>query len=152
MASLWRAVFLPVVLMMKAIATPVAMGVCAIVECGGRVVVVRHSYLPGLHLPGGGVDRGEHPAAAIVREMREEIGLVHSAPPQFVGLFIHKVGLVTNHIALYRLAEAEFSFRPGLEIRECRLIDPANPPDGVSGATRRRLTEYCTGLAGPGAW
>lgn len=152
MPSLWRSLFLPTVLTVRALATPVSMGVSAIVESAGRVVVVRHSYLPGYHLPGGGVDRGEAPADAVVREMREEIGLTHCAPPQFLGLYTRKVGPVTNHIALYRLAEAEFTFRPGLEIRECCLIKPDAPPEGVAAATCRRLAEYCVGQPGQGPW
>ena len=41
----------------------------------GRVLLVRHSYGHGLWgLPGGAVGRGEDPAAAAQRELREEIG------------------------------------------------------------------------------
>lgn len=36
---------------------------------------VRNSYKPGLTLPGGGIDRGESPHAAGLRETREEVGV-----------------------------------------------------------------------------
>jgi 8-oxo-dGTP pyrophosphatase MutT (NUDIX family) len=41
----------------------------------GRVLLVRHSYGPPMwSLPGGGLDRGEDPAHAAAREIREELG------------------------------------------------------------------------------
>jgi 8-oxo-dGTP pyrophosphatase MutT (NUDIX family) len=41
----------------------------------GRVLLVRHSYgLSIWALPGGGMGRGEEPAAAAAREFREELG------------------------------------------------------------------------------
>lgn len=55
-----------------------AYGVCGDDE--GRVLLVRgsaRSVRPGTwFLPGGGVEHGEHPAAAMVREAAEETGLV----------------------------------------------------------------------------
>jgi len=42
---------------------------------GGEILLVRHSYLRDWGLPGGLLDRGELPAAAAVREAREEVGL-----------------------------------------------------------------------------
>lgn len=148
---LWRWVQ-PAYLTMRALGCPTTVGVTALVECAGKIVLVRHSYLPGWHLPGGGVDRGETPAAAILREMREEIGLTHSAPPQLVGVLTRCSGPTTNHVLLYRLADAEFHFHPNLEIRECQLIDPAMPPEGTSAATRRRLTEYLTQMSPAARW
>jgi ADP-ribose pyrophosphatase YjhB (NUDIX family) len=54
-----------------------AYGVCR--DAGGRVLLVRaspRSVRPGTwFLPGGGVDHGEHPADAVVREVAEETGL-----------------------------------------------------------------------------
>jgi 8-oxo-dGTP pyrophosphatase MutT (NUDIX family) len=126
----------------QAILSPVALGACALVEREGRILLVRHSYVPGWLLPGGGVGRGEPPADAILRELKEEIGLVRSSPPEFVGLYSRRVGWVTNVIALYRIGDAEFVFRPNVEIREIRFVDPVVPPDGTPPSVRRRLSEF----------
>jgi 8-oxo-dGTP pyrophosphatase MutT (NUDIX family) len=134
---------LPGHLWLKALRSPVAFGVSAIVEDGdGRVILVRHSYQPGWHLPGGGVERGEPPASAILRELREEIGLLKSDAPELVGIFTRRVGFVTNTIALYRVCNAEFEFKPNYEIREIMRADPAAPPPDTAPGTRRRLAEH----------
>ncbi len=133
----------------KAMATPVAFGACAVLEdAQGRVLLVRHSYRPGWHLPGGGVAAGEPPAEAIVRELEEEIGFRHGATPELVGLFTRKVGWVTNLVALYRIRDAEIAFQPNAEIRKILYTDPAAPPPGTTHATRRRLAEML-GQAAP---
>lgn len=55
---------------------PEARGVGVAVWRGDRLLVVRTSYRgPLLGLPGGGVDAGEDPRAAAVRELREELGI-----------------------------------------------------------------------------
>jgi 8-oxo-dGTP pyrophosphatase MutT (NUDIX family) len=120
---------------------PVDVGVVAIVEQAGRVVLVRHSYKSGWLLPGGAVDRGEPPADAVIRELQEEIGLTQSAPPQLLGVFTRRHLWATNMILLYRVREAVFVFRPSWEIRAITLADPAAPPDGTGPAVGRRLKE-----------
>jgi 8-oxo-dGTP diphosphatase len=40
----------------------------------GRVLLVTPGYKPGLEIPGGYVQPGESPAAAAIREVREELG------------------------------------------------------------------------------
>ena len=60
----------------RSVISPSVLGVSGAVFDGeGRVLLVRHSYAPGWHLPSGGVKRGEHPDAAVRRELAEEVGL-----------------------------------------------------------------------------
>lgn len=127
--------------MVHALWAPVSVGASALVESEGRIVLVRHSYTPGWRLPGGGVERHEPPATAVLRELREEIGLTASDPPELFGLYVRKHGFATNLITLYRVRSARFSFKPNWEIRALTEADPAAPPDGTTAATRRRLAE-----------
>lgn len=52
----------------------VAAGVL-IIDSAGSVLLVKPNYKDGWDLPGGYVEPGESPAAAAVRELREELGL-----------------------------------------------------------------------------
>jgi 8-oxo-dGTP pyrophosphatase MutT (NUDIX family) len=126
----------------QALLTPVAYGACALIERDGQILLARHSYVSGWLLPGGGVGRGEPADAAILRELKEEIGLIRSAPPELFGLYSRKAGWATNVIVLYRIRDAEFDFKPNLEIREVRFADPRNPPEGTPPSVRRRLAEF----------
>ncbi len=108
----------------------------------GTVVLVRHRYMPGLCFPGGGVAAGEAPSDAILRELREELGMKRAGPLELFGLYTRRVGWTTNLVALYRLRSAEIDFRPNLEISEIMCADPHVPPADVSAATRRRLAEF----------
>ena len=75
-----------------AAATPAVPVVCAVIERAGHVLVAQrppHKLLPlKWEFPGGKVEPGEDPAAAIVREIREELGceirVIRALPP-----FIH---------------------------------------------------------------
>jgi 8-oxo-dGTP diphosphatase len=56
----------------------------AIVIAGDRVLLVERGAPPGVGLwtvPGGKLERGEHLAAAVVREVREETGLAVQCGP-----------------------------------------------------------------------
>lgn len=138
-------------LLLRAYRTPVCFGTNAIVELAdGRIVLVRHRYMPGLYLPGGGVNSGEAPADAVIRELKEEIGLQHFDALELFALYVRKVGRTTNHIALYRCTNAVIDFKSNFEISEITEVDPREPPPDTSPATRRRLAEF-TGAAAIGS-
>jgi 8-oxo-dGTP pyrophosphatase MutT (NUDIX family) len=125
----------------RAIWAPTAMGVAgAVFDDQGRLLLVKHRYNPGWRLPGGGVDRGEPPQDAILRELREEVGLC-GGTAEFFGLYVRKAGWVTAVIAVYRIYGAQVNFRPNLEIKEICYADPGMPPGGCTPAARKRLRE-----------
>jgi 8-oxo-dGTP pyrophosphatase MutT (NUDIX family) len=137
-----RSRFLPWLLAYKALRTPVAFGVSAIMpDEAGRILLVRQRYSPGWHLPGGGVERGEPPATAVIRELQEEVGLEKSGPAEFRGLYTRAVGITTNVVALYRVPDARIAFQPNAEIVEILWADPAAPPADATPATLRRFAE-----------
>jgi 8-oxo-dGTP pyrophosphatase MutT (NUDIX family) len=141
MPSLLSQTFFHLRILLGAILSPVAFGAHALVEQGGKIVLVRQSYAAGWHLPGGGVRHGEPPEKAVLRELQEELGLTWASEPEFVGIFTFKVWPATNVIALYRVREARFDFKANLEVREIVLADPASPPPGTLPGVRRRLAE-----------
>ncbi|WP_372892462.1 NUDIX domain-containing protein [Rhodosalinus sp.] len=56
-------------------------GVYAILPRGGRVLLTHQAEpWPEIQLPGGGIDPGEPPLAALFREVREETGWTIAAP------------------------------------------------------------------------
>jgi ADP-ribose pyrophosphatase YjhB (NUDIX family) len=108
----------------------------------GRVLLVRHTYLPGWHLPGGGVERGETAPCAIAREMAEEGGVESVGEPTIFALYSNHANYAGDHIALYRLN----AWKPcaplrGNEIAERGFFPPDAPPAGTAPGTLRRLAE-----------
>lgn len=150
---IWRRTVLAIFLTGKALITPAAFGANAVVEDDeGNVLLVRHTYLPGWHLPGGGVNPGEPAAEAIIRELKEEIGLIESDPPELMGVFTRKLVWIGNVIALYRVRNAKFKFKRNVEIIEMKFVDPKNLPDGIAPGTRRRLYEIADGTPPSHFW
>jgi 8-oxo-dGTP pyrophosphatase MutT (NUDIX family) len=128
---------------LRGIAAPVSLGARAIVlDENERMLLVRHTYVGGWHLPGGGVDRGETSADAITRELKEEVGLGASAPPELFGLYLRRAGRWSDHIALFVVREAWLNFQPNHEIAEIRFADSRSLPEGTSAGTVRRVAEF----------
>ena len=58
-----------------AVRRPETHGALAAIWCRGKILVIQTTYREAVSLPGGYVKRGESPEAAVVREIREEIGV-----------------------------------------------------------------------------
>ena len=139
--NIFQHALLRLFLTLKGLGSPVALGVAgAVFDDDGRVLLVRQSYMPGWRLPGGGVGRGEAPETALLRELKEEVGLA-GGTPVLKGIYSRRAGWVTNVILLFAVTGGHVDFRPNWEVREICFADPVAPPQGVSDATRRRLAE-----------
>ena len=67
------------------------LGVRAVVLDGeNRVFLVRHSYVSGWHLPGGGVETGETFLSSLRRELIEEGRIEMTGQPLLHGLFFNR--------------------------------------------------------------
>jgi ADP-ribose pyrophosphatase YjhB (NUDIX family) len=128
--------------------------VVAFDEGGSRVFLVRHSYLPGLYLPGGAVDAGESCRAALVREAREEGGLELTEAPELFHVYWNPALGRRDHVVLY----VARGVRQALE-RSARVeivggaFHPADRmPADATPATRARLTEVLGGRPPAEVW
>ncbi|MDB5571165.1 MAG: mismatch repair protein MutT [Hyphomicrobiales bacterium] len=129
------------------IARPMTLGVRAIVVDDARVLLVRHTYLPGWHLPGGGVEAGETMLQAIEREVLEEGNVRLAGPPALHGLFYNRRASPRDHVAVYVARDFEVlgPYTPNREIAAADFFPLAALPEGATRATRARLAEALGG-------
>jgi 8-oxo-dGTP pyrophosphatase MutT (NUDIX family) len=87
-------------------ARPMTLGVRAVVvDREGRVFLVKHSYVAGWHLPGGGVEVGETLQVSLARELLEEGGITPLGPPTLHGMFFNARVSRRDHVAVYVLRD-----------------------------------------------
>ncbi len=81
---------------------PMTPGVrAAVFDEKGRVFLVRHTYVPGWHFPGGGVEPGETALDALTRELLEEGAIALKEEPRLHGFYFNGSVSRRDHVALY---------------------------------------------------
>lgn len=105
---------------------------------GGKVVLVRLTYARGWRLPGGGCKRHETPVEGMLRELKEEIGLVAYGEVARLDDF-RPAGLPGDRSALFRVRDVVYRPRQSLEVEEVREFDLAALPDDLAETTRETL-------------
>ena len=137
---------------------PKSLGVRAVVaDEGGRVLLVRHTYDPKWYLPGGGVGRNESAKDAIVRELREEIGLECPAIGRILGVYHSRLEGKDDHVVVVVVTIAasqmdRLRIADPREIAEIAVVPADSLPEGTSPATRRRIAEFVSGEQAVGQW
>jgi 8-oxo-dGTP pyrophosphatase MutT (NUDIX family) len=142
-------------LTLKGIWLRMTVGARVMVVDGDKVLLIRHTHIPGWQFPGGGVGPGETFEEAGARETLEETGHKPVGPMTLFGLY-HNSSSVTNrdHVAFFVCTSfvKEFDHKGNFEIAEIGWFDRHSLPNGVTPATSQRIDEYFDGAPKRTIW
>ena len=105
-----------------------------------KVILVKLRYAPGWRLPGGG--RGEHedPRDAVLRELREEIGMTGHGRVRLACELEEPTDFKRDLASLLIVEDVRYAPpRWSWEVEDIRESDLGGLPPGVSARTRRWL-------------
>lgn len=124
------------------------------VDGTGQVMLVRHGYVAGWHLPGGGVEHGQTAEAALAAELEQEAGLKITTAPELLGVYSNNAKFKHDHVLLYRVTgwEPRPPRASKTEIAERGFFALNALPEGVTRATRARLAEMFEGAPKSALW
>jgi 8-oxo-dGTP pyrophosphatase MutT (NUDIX family) len=118
-----------------------------VIDEARRVFLVKHSYVSGWHLPGGGVEPGETMLDALIRELAEEGNIEPTAPPMLHGIFFNDRASRRDHVAVFVLREFRQTAEPvpGREIVAHGFFALDELPNDTTAPTRVRIIEVMGG-------
>ncbi len=117
-----------------------------------EVLLVMHTYTPGWHFPGGGVDKGESPREAVIREVREEAGVIVQENPVIFECYFNIYGGVDDIVSLYIIKKFQIQKIKSKEIAEVKWFPINRLPENASKATKRRIAEIFFNLEKSERW
>jgi ADP-ribose pyrophosphatase YjhB (NUDIX family) len=124
-------------------ANMVTIGVrAAIFDDNERVFLVKHSYVPGWYLPGGGVEVGEALTTALARELLEEGSIRLLEQPRLFHMYYNRRTSKRDYVALYVVRS--FHQDPPQQNREIiahGYFSPESLPEDTTPSTRARISE-----------
>ena len=129
------------------VARGMTLGVRGLVTDGeGKVLLLRHTYMPGWYMPGGGVEFGETAEEALARELVEEAGVRLTARAQLVSFHSNHARFPGDHVLIYRVEAWESCPATQVgEIEEVAWFAPDSLPAEATPSTRRRILEALGG-------
>ncbi len=125
-----------------------------VLDQNNRVFLVKHSYVAGWHLPGGGVEAGETIGDALARELEEEGGIALVGAPLLHGVFFNARISRRDHVAVYVVRDfvQQGGPRHAHEIIDHGFFAPDALPADATRGTRARLDEVLKGAAVSQRW
>lgn len=124
------------------LAKPQTLGVKVLVRNErGEILLVKPVYASTWQIPGGGVERYEHPQRAGAREILEETGLkIAESSLALEDVFIGKHEGKSDCVILYSApVQDQLPLADGKEIASATFFSPDTLPPDVAGSVRRRL-------------
>ena len=125
-----------------------------VLDGDNRVFLVKHSYVSGWHLPGGGVEVGETFREALQRELMEEGEIELSGEPVLHGLFFNSHVSRRDHVAVYVVRQFRQATmpEPNREIIACGFFRPDELPADTTEGTRLRIAEVLNNRQKIASW
>ncbi len=132
---------------------PVSFGVRVLLVKDGQILLIKHTYKKGWHLPGGGLKRGETVEEAARREAREETGAALKNI-RLVGIFSKSEDGFSGHNILFASNDFDVVGQHDHEIAEARFFPLDALPSDLLPDHRRKVDEYHAGIKSPaiGKW
>ncbi len=119
-----------------------------------RVFLIRHTYVPGWQLPGGGVEVDETMEEALSRELLEEGNIEMIGRPRLQSVHFNRQASRRDHVALFVVSDYRQPAPklPDREIAEAGFFSRDALPKETTPATLRRLAEVFDGSAASPDW
>lgn len=131
------------------------LGVRAVVlDADNRVFLVKHTYVSGWYLPGGGVEVGQSFREAMLRELMEEGRIEVLGEPVLLGVYLNSHVSPRDHVAVYvvRQFRQDRAPEPNREIAETGFFALDSLPADTTEGTRLRLAEVLHGRPAGTTW
>jgi ADP-ribose pyrophosphatase YjhB (NUDIX family) len=124
---------------------PMTLGVRGLIhdKASNSIFLIRHTYVPGWQLPGGGVETDETMEDALTREVAEECNIVVTGSPRLISIHHNRRASKRDHVGFYLIEQFRQNApkQPDREIAEAGFFPLDALPDGVTPATVRRIRE-----------
>lgn len=108
------------------------------------VWLIRHTYLEGWFMPGGGLNRNESLEQAARREAKEETG-ADLGEIILLGVFTNYIQWKTDHTVVFLCKEFTFTGKPDAEIAELKQFSLNELPKYVYPSHQKLLDAYQSG-------
>ncbi len=125
-----------------------------VIDDRSRILLIRHSYRPGWHFPGGGVEWNETIERALTRELFEETGIELKGAAKLHGVFSNFEKFKGDHICVYIVDNwhREKIPAPNAEIREAQFFYRDDLPQETVTGVKNRLAEIFDGRKPSSYW
>lgn len=150
----WQRLRSQVYLTLSQVTRGMTLGVRVMLIDGDRVLLIRHTYVPGWQFPGGGIEPRETAEDSARREVLEETGYRVRGRLELFGFYYNGQVHPRDHVALYLCREHEVAvpFSPSLEIAELGWFAAEDLPQETTRGTRRRAAEVFGGQPPSSRW
>ena len=114
-----------------------------IIDDNDRVLLIRHTYRPGWHFPGGGIEKNETALTALKRELEEEVGVQLTAAPEMLSIYANFTFFPSDHIVVFVVRQWQQTSdpTPNREIAEQGFFSLDHLPSDTIEPVKRRLAE-----------